>query len=191
MAWNKALLICSLVVTVATNPLDVDCTHRQDFQTVSRCCPFPTLRFEQFRKHCGRYMPTGAPKVSPCLYECIFNETRTLVDSIPDPINTRAMLEKLLGNNLDFLEAYLDGVMNCTDTVQEMLKNRRPRHSGATDHCSPVALFYGICAQKYVFNNCPSSSWSGTETCEMARLENLNCPSVRASRGAGGAMRNP
>lgn len=125
-----------------------------------------------------------------CLYECIFNEYKILVDSKPDPLNTRAMLEKLLGNNQDFLGAYLDGVMNCTDTVREMQKSRRPRHSGgAPDHCSPTALLYGICAQKYVFNNCPSSSWSGTESCELARLENLNCPSARASRGAGNRNR--
>ncbi|XP_017022271.1 uncharacterized protein Obp50c [Drosophila kikkawai] len=190
MAWNKALLICSLVATVATKPLDVDCTHRQDFQTVRGCCSYPTLRFEQFRKQCGRYMPTGSPKVSPCLYECIFNATNILKDSLPDSANTRAMLETLLGNNQDFVEAYLDGMMNCSDTVQDMMKHRRPRHSGGTDYCSPVAVFYGICTQKYVFNNCPSSSWSGSESCEMARLENLNCPSARQSRGARAAIRN-
>ncbi|KAH8348224.1 hypothetical protein KR084_005511 [Drosophila pseudotakahashii] len=186
MAWNIALLICfcCLVAMVRSNPVDVDCNRRQDFNTVMDCCAYPTFRFDEYKKPCGKYMPVGAPRISPCLYECIFNVTNTFVDGAIHPENARTMLEKLFGNNQDFTEAYFNGIMSCTDTVQEMMRNRRPRPQNRTGQCSPIAVFYGVCAQKYVFNNCPSTSWSGSESCEMVRLQNLNCPSLKSSHGS-------
>ncbi|XP_017068763.1 uncharacterized protein LOC108106303 [Drosophila eugracilis] len=183
MAWNIALLICCSVVLVRSNPTDVDCTRRQDFNTVKDCCAYPTFRFEQFKKECGKYMPVGAPRISPCLYECIFNTTNSMVDGAIDPDNLQLMLEKLFGSNPDFIDAYFNGIMSCTETVQDMISNRRPRSKNKTSQCSPTALFYGVCAQKYVFNHCPSSSWSSTELCNLARLQNMNCTSARSSRG--------
>ncbi|XP_016979695.1 uncharacterized protein LOC108045035 [Drosophila rhopaloa] len=185
MAWNIALLICCLVAMVGSTTTDVDCTLRQDFNTVKDCCAYPTFRFDNFRNQCGKYMPIGAPRVSPCLYECIFNVTNTVVDSVIDPDNARVLLERLFGNNRDFLEAYFNGLMSCTDSVQEMMKNKKPRSNSSGKQCSPLAVFYGVCAQRYVFNHCPPSSWSPTESCEMARLQNMNCPSARSTRVSG------
>ncbi|EDW91016.1 uncharacterized protein LOC6530378 [Drosophila yakuba] len=176
-----ALLICSLVAMASSIPIDVDCTRRQDFNVVKDCCAYPTFRFDQFKSQCGKYMPVGAPRISPCLYECIFNATNTVVNGAINPDNARLMLEKLFGNQ-DFEEVYFNGLMGCSDSVQEMLSNRRPRPQGKTEQCSPFAIFYGFCAQRYVFNHCPSSSWSGTESCEMARLQNMNC--AKPSRGS-------
>ncbi|KAH8401628.1 hypothetical protein KR009_006928 [Drosophila setifemur] len=190
MAWFIALLIPLLLAAMVDgNPTDVDCSRRQDISLEKGCCAYPTLRFEQFRKYCGRLMPVGAPRVSPCLYECIFNATNVLVDSELDPVNTRTMLEMLLGSNHDFLEAYMEGMLHCKDTVEDMLLKKRPRYQSGPEMCSPVAVFYGICTQRYVFNNCPSSSWTGSEVCEMARWRNLNCPSARSSRGSSSRNR--
>ncbi|EDV37548.1 Odorant-binding protein 50c [Drosophila ananassae] len=183
-----ALAICSCLVAVlsvvAGIPLDVDCSRRQNVNTVRGCCAYPTLNFDQFRKQCGKHMPVGSPKISPCLYECIFNATNVLEGSEVNPSNTRSMLERLLGNNQDFLEAYVEGMLNCSDTVEAMLKNRRPRHPQSSE-CSPVAVYFAICTQSFVFNHCPSSSWAGTDACETARLQSLNCPNNQLSRGAG------
>nr|XP_016927970.1 uncharacterized protein LOC108008602 [Drosophila suzukii] len=184
MAWNIALLICCFVAMVRSNPTDVDCSRHQDFNNVKDCCVYPKFRFDEFIKPCGKYMPAGAPRISPCLYECIFNATNTFVDGVIDPDNARMMLEKLFGNNHDFLEAYHNGIMSCSDTVQEMMNSRRTRPQSKTEQCSPFAVFYGVCAQKYVFNHCPSSSWSGNESCEMVRLQNMNCPRTISSRGS-------
>ncbi|XP_017061517.1 uncharacterized protein LOC108101613 [Drosophila ficusphila] len=180
MAGNKALLICCFVVMVASDPTDVDCNLRQDLSALKNCCAYPKFMFEEFQNQCGRYMPAGAPRISPCLYECIFNVTNTLVDSAIHPHNTKLMLERLVGPNPEFQDAYLNGLLSCTETVKEIMRERKPRK---TDQCSPIAVLYGVCARKHVFNHCPSSSWSGTETCEKARLQNLNCQSSKASRG--------
>ncbi|XP_016946430.1 uncharacterized protein LOC108022098 [Drosophila biarmipes] len=186
MAWNIALLICCLAGVVWSNPIDVeDCSRRQDFNNAMDCCAYPTFRFEEFKKPCGKYMPFGAPRISPCLFECIFNATNTIVNGVSDPDNVRLMLQKLIGNNHDFLEAYFNGIMSCSSTVQEMMNNRRPRPQSKVERCSPTAVFYGVCAQKYVFNHCPPSSWTGNESCEMLRWKNMNCPSSKTSRGSG------
>ncbi|XP_041449115.1 uncharacterized protein LOC111075899 [Drosophila obscura] len=190
MASHRALMICCSLSAflcsslVASAPADVNCTRRQDFNAVRGCCSIPTFHFEAFGKQCGRYMPDGGPRVSPCLYDCIFNATKILNGSELDVANARSMLQRLLGNNQDFLDVYLDGMLQCPGAVEAMMRARRPRPVAGVEQCSPVPLYYGICTTRYVFNYCPSSSWSYTELCETARLQDLNCPTMRASRGA-------
>ncbi|XP_034655043.1 uncharacterized protein LOC117892731 [Drosophila subobscura] len=194
---HRALLICCslsatlLLVGAVPAPAvpDVDCARRQDFNAIRGCCNIPTFHFEAFRKQCGKYMPDGGPRVSPCLYECIFNATGILRASEVNVANARNMLQRLLGNNQDFLDVYLEGMLQCSGPVEAMVRARRPRPSSAVAKCSPVPLYYGICITRYVFSYCPSSSWSDTEQCETARLQNLNCPTMRASRGGGGTTR--
>lgn len=48
------------------------------------------------------------------------------MDGAIHPDNARLMLEKLFGNQ-DFEEAYFNGLMGCSDSVQEMISNRRSR----------------------------------------------------------------
>ncbi|KRF97949.1 Odorant-binding protein 50c-1 [Drosophila willistoni] len=109
------------------------------------------MTFEAFKSQCGKYMPAGSPRLSPCLYECIFNASNTLDGTEINVQNARNMMQKILGNNQGFTDAYTEGLENCSNFVDEMMKYSRRR---------PPALPGVECSFECVFNN--TQSLNGT-----------------------------
>uniref|UniRef100_B4MQ78 GK21472 n=1 Tax=Drosophila willistoni TaxID=7260 RepID=B4MQ78_DROWI len=162
-----------------------DCSKPPDFSTLQTCCASPTMTFEAFKSQCGKYMPAGSPRLSPCLYECIFNASNTLDGTEINVQNARNMMQKILGNNQGFTDAYTEGLENCSNFVDEMMKysRRRPPALPGVEVCSSLPVLFAMCSQKYVFVHCPPASWTNSDACEHSKEYSLNCQSTKQSRG--------
>ncbi|KAH8410955.1 hypothetical protein KR222_000831 [Zaprionus bogoriensis] len=174
LAVYASIFICLLASIVWAQETEHDCTQRVDYNLVSSCCSKPRLDFDAFRASCGRYMQEGSPKMSPCLYDCIFNASSALSGMQVNVENAQRMMQQLLGNNRSFLDVYVKSLQNCTENASKMLKNVRRRTFGS-QQCSQLPLFLGMCTVENVFVHCPPSSWTRSSACETARDFMLSC----------------
>ncbi|KAL7736825.1 hypothetical protein ACLKA6_015665 [Drosophila palustris] len=174
LAKYTALTVCLLARFILTSQTKLDCTKRLDYNTVTNCCARPNFNFDVFRRSCGRFMQEGTPKMSTCLYECIFNTGKVLNGKQINVDNAEKMMQGLLGNNKDFVDVYVRSLQNCTENADKLMKRTRRRTFGK-EKCSNVPLFLGMCTVENVFVHCPSASWRNSRLCEEAQDFVLNC----------------
>ncbi|XP_030388488.1 uncharacterized protein LOC115634740 [Scaptodrosophila lebanonensis] len=145
-------------------------------KSIKSCCATPAITFDAFKDQCSNYMNKG-PQTTLCLYECIFNATNTLSGTSLNINNARTMLSKIFGDNQDFVNAYAQGMQNCTSSVQEMASAAKQRPPPPTmmlggQNCSPVPLMY--------------TSWTNSNDCNEAKEYVQNCKNQ--NKGAGGLL---
>ncbi|KAH8261470.1 hypothetical protein KR044_009608, partial [Drosophila immigrans] len=148
---------------------------RFDFnsQAVSSCCPKPILNFDAFRPSCGKYLQEGKPKISPCLYECIFNSCNVLDGLELNVESGRKILQDMLGSNKEFLDVYVSSLQNCTAKAEMLMK--RARRNLRRNNCSTLPVLLSWCTIENAFVHCPSTSWRSSQSCEEARDFMVNC----------------
>ncbi|KAH8370561.1 hypothetical protein KR093_004051, partial [Drosophila rubida] len=140
---------------------------------ISNCCPKPNLNFDAFRPSCGKYMPEGKPKMSPCLYECIFNTNNMMNGLELNVENASKVLQQMLGSNKQFLDVYVESMQNCTANAESLMK--RMRRNLRRNNCSTMPIFLSYCTIENIFAHCPSTSWRSSPVCEEARDFVVNC----------------
>ncbi|XP_062135202.1 uncharacterized protein LOC133844922 [Drosophila sulfurigaster albostrigata] len=168
-----ALTIWLLASLASVNPAEMDCSKRLDYNTVSSCCPRPNLNFDAFRPSCGKFMQEGKPKISPCLFECIFNSNNVLDGMELNVPNARKVLQDMLGANKDFLDIYVESMRNCSSNTEALMK--RMRRNMGQNNCTKVALFLSWCTAENIFAHCPATSWRSSQSCEEAHDFMVNC----------------
>ncbi|KRF97948.1 uncharacterized protein Dwil_GK27208 [Drosophila willistoni] len=138
---------------------------------IHSCCTSPKVTIDAFKDACGKYMPEGIPKVSACLHECIYNASNILNNNQVNLVNVRKMIQQALGTDSDFTDVLVEGIGNCSGSINDMKKTmkRRPRPLAGMEVCSPLPMMISVCAQRYVTTHCPESQWIPTVTCENAR----------------------
>ncbi|KAH8396668.1 hypothetical protein KR215_002167, partial [Drosophila sulfurigaster] len=192
MTKCTALTIWLLASLASVNPTEMDCSKRLDYNTVSSCCPRPSLNFDAFRPSCGKFMQEGKPKISPvskeylpklasvnvrnysqCLFECIFNSNNVLDGMELNVSNARKVLQDMLGANKDFLDIYVESMRNCSSNMESLMK--RMRRNMGQNNCTKVALFLSWCTAENIFAHCPATSWRSSQSCEEAHDFMVNC----------------
>lgn len=109
-----------------------------------------------------------------CLYDCIFNSSNVLNAMQLNVENARSMLEKMLGNNKEYVDLHVRSLQNCTENASIMLRSVRRRSFGA-QACSQLPLFLSLCTLENMFVHCPATSWTRSPMCEKARDFMLRC----------------
>ncbi|KAH8370560.1 hypothetical protein KR093_004050, partial [Drosophila rubida] len=132
------------------------------------CCKLPKIDFRAYEKPCGELGVNGL-HVWPCSFECIYktagalNGTQLVLDKVD------AMMDTLIKNEDKLKAVFMDGFVACQGKEEEILRTLKRRRFPDSAKCSPMAMLYGVCAYKYVFNNCPTENWTNSSTCNRIR----------------------
>ncbi|KAH8261129.1 hypothetical protein KR044_003824, partial [Drosophila immigrans] len=132
------------------------------------CCKLPKIDFGPYEKQCGDLGVNGF-HVWPCGFQCIYktagamNGTTLVLDKVD------SMMDKLLVDDDKLKDLFSQGFAACKTKEEEIVHTLKRRRFPDNAKCSPLAMLYGICAYKYVFNNCPTENWTNNSMCNRIR----------------------
>ncbi|XP_034475679.1 uncharacterized protein LOC117782756 [Drosophila innubila] len=139
-----------------------------DVYSTQSCCRFPDVNFKPYEKRCGHFMLDGL-HIWPCSFECIYkaagvlNGTQLVLDKVD------LMMDQLFKDQQHLKDVFVEGFVKCKSKEEEILKTLKRRRFPNKAKCSPLAMLYGICAYKHVFNNCPNDNWTNSSMCNRIR----------------------
>ncbi|XP_060658773.1 uncharacterized protein LOC132793115 [Drosophila nasuta] len=151
-------------MSVLAGPTKKACPEKLDIPSTQSCCKLPKIDFKPYEKQCGDLGVNGL-HVWPCGFQCIYKTAGALNGTTLVMENVDAMMATLLKDEEKLKEAFALGFRACTSKEQEIVHTLKRRRFPDSSKCSPLAMLYGVCAYKYVFNNCPTENWTNSSTC--------------------------
>ncbi|KAL7736824.1 hypothetical protein ACLKA6_015664 [Drosophila palustris] len=161
------ILLLSLL-SVLAGPTQKACTERLDIPSTQSCCRLPELNGKAYEKKCGHLMVNGL-YIWPCSFDCIYKASGSLNGTQLQLDKIDQMLTEVFGDQQQLKDRFTEGFVKCNAKEEEIVKTLKRRRFSDKDKCSPVALLYGICAYKHVFNNCPDDNWTNSIVCNRIR----------------------